>query len=299
MKHNHTSVIVRIILWTLTALILLGVLLCGMGVLPGLSIRGFSFGGWNFHYSDSAKYEVGNGSVPASNLHSVEINWVDGSVNVTVTDGDSVVFRESSGLEESEQLRYRVAGDRLIIQYCKPQWSFGFFDSPKKDLTVEIPRSLAEQLLELQIDTVSAPVTAQDLTAQSCEVDGVSGNITFTNCSFSELDVDTVSGSLQLSGEAHRVNFDGVSGGMTLDLLVAPQKISTDTISGSICLNLPQDAAFSVELDSVSGKLDNEFPSTQRGDLYYCGQGGGAYQFDTVSGDVIIRATVTAPAPRS
>lgn len=61
MKHNHTSVIVRIILWTLTALILLGVLLCGMGVLPGLSIRGFSFGGWNFHYSDSAKYEVGNG----------------------------------------------------------------------------------------------------------------------------------------------------------------------------------------------------------------------------------------------
>ena len=47
MKHNHTSVIVRIILWTLTALILLGVLLCGMGVLPGLSIRGCSFGGWN------------------------------------------------------------------------------------------------------------------------------------------------------------------------------------------------------------------------------------------------------------
>ena len=192
----------------------------------------------------------------------MEINWVDGSVNVTVTDGDSVVFRESSGLEESEQLRYRVAGDRLIIQYCKPQWSFGIFDSPKKDLTVEIPRSLAEQLLELQIDTVSAPVTARDLTAQSCEVDGVSGNITFTNCSFAE-------------------------------------KISTDTISGSIRLNLPQDAAFSVELDSVSGKLDNEFPSTQRGDLYYCGQGGGAYQFDTVSGDVIIRATVTAPAPRS
>ena len=38
MKHNHTSVIVRIILWTLTALILLGVLLCGMGVLPGLSL---------------------------------------------------------------------------------------------------------------------------------------------------------------------------------------------------------------------------------------------------------------------
>ena len=111
--------------------------------------------------------------------------------------------------------------------------------------------------------------------------------------------MDTVSGSLQLSGEADHVSFDGVSGGMALDLLTAPQKISTDTISGSIRLNLPQDASFSVELDSVSGKLDNEFPSTQRGDLYYCGQGGGTYQFDSVSGDVIIRATASAPtSPR-
>ena len=121
MKHNHTSVIVRIILWTLTALILLGVLLCGMGVLPGLSIRGFSFGGWNFHYSDSAKYEVGNGSVPASNLHSVEINWVDGSVNVTVTDGDSVVFRESRAASLSGGWR---PADYPVLQASMELWHF-------------------------------------------------------------------------------------------------------------------------------------------------------------------------------
>lgn len=50
MKQNKNSVIVRIILWTLTALILLGVLLWGLELLPGLSIRGLSFGGWDFHY---------------------------------------------------------------------------------------------------------------------------------------------------------------------------------------------------------------------------------------------------------
>ena len=52
MKQNKNSVIVRIILWTLTALILLGVLLWGLELLPGLSIRGLSFGGWDFHYKD-------------------------------------------------------------------------------------------------------------------------------------------------------------------------------------------------------------------------------------------------------
>ena len=36
MKQNKNSVIVRIILWTLTALILLGVLLWGLELLPGL-----------------------------------------------------------------------------------------------------------------------------------------------------------------------------------------------------------------------------------------------------------------------
>ncbi len=48
MKQNKNSVIVRIILWTLTALILLGVLLWGLELLPGLSIRGLSFGAGTF-----------------------------------------------------------------------------------------------------------------------------------------------------------------------------------------------------------------------------------------------------------
>ncbi|MFR0733389.1 MAG: hypothetical protein ACLSHU_03540 [Oscillospiraceae bacterium] len=93
MKQNKNSVIVRIILWTLTALILLGVLLWGLELLPGLSIRGLSFGGWDFHYKDSAQYQVGSGSVSAAGLRSLEVNWVDGSVHLEVTDGDSVVFR--------------------------------------------------------------------------------------------------------------------------------------------------------------------------------------------------------------
>lgn len=77
---------------------------------------------------------------------------------------------------------------------------------------MEIPRTLAGQLVELQVDTVSAPVTATGLTAQDCEVDSVSGNVTFTGCSFGELEMDTVSGGLQLSGQASSVEFDGVSG---------------------------------------------------------------------------------------
>ena len=290
MKQNKNSVIVRIILWTLTALILLGVLLWGLELLPGLSIRGLSFGGWDFHYKDSAQYQVGSGSVSAAGLRSLEVNWVDGSVHLEVTDGDSVVFREPDGLDEEDQLRFQVVGDRLIIQYSKPRWGFGFHASqPAKHLTVEIPRTLAGQLVELQVDTVSAPVTATGLTAQDCEVDSVSGNVTFTGCSFGELEMDTVSGGLQLSGQANSVEFDGVSGGMDLTLLQVPRKVSTDTISGSIHLTLPQDAAVSVELDSASGKLDNEFSSTKTGDIYYCGQGGGTFQFDSVSGDVVIR----------
>lgn len=292
MKQNKNSVIVRIILWTLTALILLGVLLWGLGLLPGLSFRGLSFGGWDFRYADSERYSVGSGSVSAAGLRCLEINWVDGSVNLEVTDGDSVVFREPDGLDEENQLRYRVVGDRLIIQYGKPRWGFGIHVSrPSKSLTVEIPRTLAGQLVELQVDTVSAPVWASGLTAQSCKVEGVSGDVTFTDCSFDEVEMDTVSGALQLSGQADSVEFDGVSGGMNLELLQTPRKISTDTISGSVHLTLPRDAAFSVELDSVSGKLQNEFSSVKSGHTYHCGQGGGTFQFDSVSGDVTIQMT--------
>ena len=93
----------------------------------------------------------------------------------------------------------------------------------------------------------------------------------------------------QATIEANRLELDGVSADMTLSLSQVPGEISSDTVSGHVQITLPADASFSAELDSVSGKLDCQFSTSKQGDVYYCGQGGGAFSFDSVSGNVRIQ----------
>ena len=66
MKTNKSGAIVRIVLWSLTAVILLGLLLWCLGLFPGLQIEGISFGNWALHYDESNQYQIGSGSVPAA-----------------------------------------------------------------------------------------------------------------------------------------------------------------------------------------------------------------------------------------
>ena len=144
-------------------------------------------------------------------------------------------------------------------------------------------------MTDLEIDVTSASVTGQELTARNCRLNSVSGSILLERCSFDFLEMDTVSGGLTLSGQANRLELDGVSADMTLSLSQVPGEISSDTVSGHVQITLPADASFSAELDSVSGKLDCQFSTSKQGDVYYCGQGGGAFSFDSVSGNVRIQ----------
>lgn len=298
MKKN-SGTIVRIVLLSLTALILAGILLWGLNVGGAMDWTrerlgwGDGFGGWSFGYShrydDADSYTIGSGSVNAEGITDMEINWGSGSIDVDVYDGEVITFSEPEGLKEDYQLRYRVSGDTLTIQYCKPTWGFGFVKGPPaKQLTMRIPRSMLPLLNEVELSFVSAKVTVANLQANSCSVDNVSGQLTFRDCAIGDLSVDTVSGGLDYTGTAETVLVDGVSSNLELILGNTPRQIESDLVSGSVRVTLPKDAAFSASLDSVSGKLSCEFPTTSRGETIYSGTGDGTFEFSSVSGGVSI-----------
>jgi len=66
--------------------------------------------------------------------------------------------------------------------------------------------------------------------------------------------------------------------------------MNCDTVSGGVMLTLPENGGFSATLDSVSGDLTVDgFAGSLHRDTFAYGQGGPAYEFDSVSGDVHIR----------
>ena len=144
--------------------------------------------------------------------------------------------------------------------------------------------------IELKLDSVSGSVTLMGGSYENLDFDSTSGDLTVTDAAVGELSADTTSGSLTLGGAFETVDFDTTSGALHLTTSILPQDISCDTVSGGVMLTLPENGGFSATLDSVSGDLTVDgFTGSLHRDTFVYGQGGPAYEFDSVSGDVHIR----------
>ena len=125
----------------------------------------------------------------------------------------------------------------------------------------------------LSIDTASADLSVTDMTIGQAEVDGASGRCRFENCQLGSLSVDTVSGDVFVSGTATELDMDSVSAAINAQLTNVPSEISADTVSGLLELTLPENAGFTIALETLSGNFRSDFDTTKNGSVYRSGDG--------------------------
>ncbi len=257
------------------------------------------------HGSDEG-YTVGEASV-SGEVRELDVSWLSGSVTVELTDGDVVTLREEPQPESSDaRMRWKLKDGKLTVYSQKSGLTI---PTRAKQLTIGIPASRAAKLQklsldlsaataslpaltlrELELDSVSGSVTLMGGSYENLDFDSTSGDLTVTDAAVGELSADTTSGSLTLGGAFETVDFDTTSGALHLTTSILPQDISCDTVSGGVMLTLPENGGFSATLDSVSGDLTVDgFAGSLHRDEFVYGQGGPAYEFDSVSGDVHIR----------
>lgn len=278
-----------------------------------LSLRGsqnFDRWDWSIHWIDDhgsdEGYTVGTASV-SDEVRELDVSWLAGSVTLELTEGDAVTLREEPQPESSDaRMRWRLQDGKLTVYSQKS----GLTVAPRaKQLTIGIPAARAEKLQKLSLDLGAASASLPALTLRELELDSVSGSVTLSGGSYEKLDfdstsggltvtdaavgelsADTTSGSLTLDGVFEKVDFDTTSASLRVTTSVLPQDIDCDSVSGSVTLTLPENSGFSASLDSVSGDLTVDgFTGSLHGDQFVYGQGGPAYEFDSVSGDVRIR----------
>ena len=263
-------------------------------------------------------------AVQMNALTDLTIDWISGSVTLELTDGDVIRIQETAtgAISEKNALRYGVSGSKLRVQACKKNHTGKL---PVKALTVYLPRVLADGLKDLEINTVSASVSARDLDLEELEVNTVSGKAWLNSISADEADLNTVSGQMELkdasldslqinsvssattvTGIARKVKASSVSGHIELSLQdcsyvkattisgpvtltfdKAPRQMNVDTTSGRIGLWLPADASCTIQLDTVSGKLYLNEESVGSKQLTL-GEGGAEFEIDSISGSVYV-----------
>lgn len=227
-----------------------------------------------YRYDNASKYTAGGASISAL-VTELDINWISGNVKIEAYDGEEIIFSEESDreLDTKKQLHYYLDGTTLYIKYAKS----GIISSnfPTKALTVMLPSTL---ICDLEIETVSSDVYVDYHSFDEISIESVSGIVDLNINNAGSLSLETVSGNIDLSV----FNY------------ISPCEI--ESVSGNITVFLPTDTDFSLEYDTVSGKLQNSFASQySNGKIIYTAgtsEYSSSFEIETVSGNVEI-----APLP--
>lgn len=306
-----TSAIIRIIVFSLLAFALTGVMIsCMLGYGSVFVFNDvFSYLGV---YEDNDKYSVGNAELSPDGIKSFDINWIAGSVEVKPYDGDTISISETGneGREDKHKLRY-YADDNgtLHIRFSASRVFFLSFgtNTMSKRLNLLIPEELAESIDYFHLAATSAAVTVEDINADDLNIDNTSGEMVLTNITARKATIDSVSGALtasdftsnevkidvvssdvRINGTIGDFKSNGVSGNLRLTTDVMPKSVKNDTVSGDFILTIPENDGFTAELDSVSGNMNSEFFGKYRDDKLVYKNGLIDFEFDSVSGDVEI-----------
>ena len=289
-----TNAIVRIVLFSIAIIVLLGILLAGLAF--GL----FMYDSNSFLSSTTSYNQVlpatsdgmtTQGTLDASVIRNLDIEWVSGSIFIQPDENAADITISETYVDSAKyQMVCKQSGNTLKIQYCKDSVtfpSFGINIDFLKDLVITVPKDWVCNSLD--IDAASANVVVNDLTIGEVEFDGASGTCNFVNCNVDQLDVDGASGDIRFSGTLNTLDFDGASASCYLEVTNVPSRISMDGMSGNLDLTLPEDCGFTVSIEAMSSDFHSDFPTTMAGGDYVYGDGSCRISFNGMSGDLTIR----------
>lgn len=263
-------------------------------------------------YTNAGTTSYPGGSAAAS-IRGFQISWISGSIDIRRYGGDEINITEYSKYDIDEEDKMEITEDHgiLKIKWDKRGGIFSFSSLTRlitkpffsKQLVIEIPEAIADNLERLNCSSVSSKVTVSglqaehvdlsstsggvelyDIRAQLLKSGSVSGKVTLQNVSTGSLNIDstsgtvdasdfsagsarfeTVSGSLNLAGGANELKCNTVSGKIYADLANCPVKVNCDTVSGSINLYIPDNEGFRLRYSGLSGKMDTDFPVSING----------------------------------
>ncbi len=266
-------------------LIILGIVLGAILVLAViLGILNATVGGgeWNlgwtdYNYDDTG-YEVGSGSVFATGIETIDLDWIDGSVEIVTCQDAFISLTEGSSLQLTEDslLRWCVSedGKTLTVKYRKPSWFFGDTQNKQKYLILRVPEGMLENMDAIKIKTVSASVALNGIRAQSLTVENRLGDTKLSNCTCVDLSLDSTAGELSFAGEVSG-NASLVTRGadVLLRTSVTPRALTVATVR-DVELYLPRDAVLSLEWEKDHDHTPmSDFPYRKEGERYLIGEG--------------------------
>ena len=311
--------IARLVIWLIITLLLIFIALwMAMGEaradLPDVS---FPAENWGIvmvgRYKNAHLYTAGDAEIREA-VHNIDIHWTIGSVNVIGYEGDTVRAYEKTPNETTDlRLHWYCADGTLYIQPCAAKRTLKSLSWGEKALTVEVPYSLLSSFQQLTIDSTSATLSLNGLTANKMVIESTSGDVSIMDSTAAEICIESTSGNITMNETtAADLEIDCTSGDVSLQSLTAAA-LEIETTSGNVTLIDVQSSDLSVDtgsgditgnsivtrtlaLDTTSGNalLDGSFEQIEAkstsGDIQLATNTAlSTLNVDTTSGNVTVR----------
>lgn len=288
-----SNAIIRIIIYSLLVLILLGILIssisCGLYSFNGRLHSDATIPTENLQYVNEQDF--------STQVQNIEIEWAAGSIVIHRSKSvDCIRIAEYTNIDSEHEMYCRQSGQTLKIQFCKDSMkfpSFGINVDIHKDLVIVVPESWNCNVLE--IDTASADVTINDLVINELDFNGASGNLILENCNIVNLDIETASGDVEFKGILKDLNFEAASANFFGEFTQIPNRLNLEAMSGDLEIVLPSYTGFTCQVYAMSSSFDTDFDVTQNGSTYISGDGFCKIKVSSMSGDVNVLKGVDVP----
>ena len=241
-----------------------------MTTLLSLSLfSGCKIAGKYERYDQAELYTAGDFTYAATDVKAVDIDWINGSIEIVQTDSAELSVTETSVKDIHKTFHHYLDGTTLKIKFCEAGAKTKV-DNEFKKLRVEIPASI-----HLEIDSVSAPITIGEATLASLSVETVSGKLTAENIHAQKVDIESTTGNISLGLSAQTI-------------------AEIETTSGDITLSLLKNIGATIVYETLSGKFTTEREYGKAGKKRYDILGDAnvsvcEIEIDTISGDVFVK----------
>jgi hypothetical protein len=249
-------------------------------------------------------------------VRKLKVGLIGGQIDILAHDepGARVEVHSVSG----KDLKISIDGDVLEIDHPQLGWenfldvfkSFGQ-NSAKAEISVLVPRSVA---LTFGMVSASALISGLSTSARlstvngELQVEGVTGDLELNSVSgevsvsghTGAINAHGVSGDITVSGHISKFSSDTVSGNVFVDAIGRCDKISTNTVSGSLTARLDASSGTRYVVNTVSGtlQLDNSVIKGTRGRGFSSTtEGDGNFYTDVLANSVSGNVTVIRRAP--
>lgn len=198
----------------------------------------------------------------------VEVDNLKGRVEVVAWNRPEVQLRGNLG-NGVEKLS--VEGDNRVLRIKVQNPTRGRNVEPTQ-LVLQVPL-----LADLEVNTVSADITISGVASRVLEVQSVSGDIT-ANGAPGRGKISSVSGDIQLAINSPRLRVETVSGNLITQGRLNGE-IALESVSGDIRLNTLGERVRKLSADTVSGDMTVEMALAEDGEI----------RMESVSGDLRLR----------